>query len=605
MLQSAQQAAVTADTEKGAVYQLASNNNGGCTNISKTDHPVPQRRTMLVKEVCNRRCILTSAGLLLLASGSFFILFFPVIFEDILHEELKLRPSSRGYDAWVSPPFPLAMDVYFFNWTNPEDITNHSTKPILEELGPYRFIERPTKVDIEWHDANHTVSYRKKSVYHFDEEGSNGSLDDVISSINIVAVSAAKKSKYWNYLRQKGVSMGFKLYDQQINVVKTAGELLFDGYEDNMVLMGKHLFNDEDIPFDRVGWFYTRNNSADLIGHYNAHTGVDDINKLGTMGEWNYQPRTDFFEGSCGMLNGSAGEFYPPGLTKDRPVELFTPDMCRSLPLEFEQEVTVHGVKAYKYAGDRRAIDNGTLFPETACFSAGEIVPSGVLNISSCRYGTPVFVSFPHYYGADPFYLNQVEGLQPMKEKHQFYMSLEPTTSVPLDVAARLQLNIMIEPYENVNIFADVKRVFLPVLWFEQHVLMPADLVGEIAFALTVPSIVRFCGIVMVVCGVAMLLWMPLERMLCRRRRVASANRHQATTHNGIHSFANGADKCLLHSSEKNGKPTTIVLVDRLLVEKVEKQPLPDCITLPGNHPAMEPESFPLIDTKGTTIVKS
>lgn len=80
------------------------------------------------------------------------------------------------------------MDVYFFNWTNPEDITNHSTKPILEELGPYRFIEHPTKVDIEWHDANATVSYRKKSLYYFDEEGSNGSLDDVISSINIVAV---------------------------------------------------------------------------------------------------------------------------------------------------------------------------------------------------------------------------------------------------------------------------------------------------------------------------------------------------------------------------------------------------------------------------------
>uniref|UniRef100_A0A182PCU4 Uncharacterized protein n=1 Tax=Anopheles epiroticus TaxID=199890 RepID=A0A182PCU4_9DIPT len=177
---------------------------------------------MLVKEFCNRRCILTSFGLLLIASGTFFILFFPIIFQDILQEgttearsiqlsvlnfvlislfpfltgsflkELKLRPGSRSYDSWVSPPFPLAMDVYFFNWTNPEDITNHSTKPILEELGPYRFIEHPTKVDIEWHDENSTVSYRKKSLYYFDEEGSNGSLDDVISSINIVAVVSTR-----------------------------------------------------------------------------------------------------------------------------------------------------------------------------------------------------------------------------------------------------------------------------------------------------------------------------------------------------------------------------------------------------------------------------
>uniref|UniRef100_A0A182W0M9 Scavenger receptor class B n=1 Tax=Anopheles minimus TaxID=112268 RepID=A0A182W0M9_9DIPT len=551
-----------------------------------------RKSNMLVKEFCNRRCILTSSGLLLVASGTFFILFFPIIFQDILQEELKLRPGSRSYDSWVSPPFPLAMDVYFFNWTNPEDITNHSTKPILEELGPYRFIEHPTKVDIEWHDENATVSYRKKSLYYFDEEGSNGSLDDVISSINIVAV--------------KGVSLGLNVYEQKINVVKTAGELLFDGYEDNMVLMGKHMFNADEVPFDRVGWFYTRNNSADLIGHYNIHTGVEDIAMLGKMGEWNYKPRTDFFEGNCGMLNGSAGEFFPPGLSKDQPIELFTPDMCRSLPLDFEEEVTIHGQKAYKYSGDRRAIDNGTLYPETACFSAGEIVPSGVLNISSCRFGTPVFVSFPHYYGADPFYLDQVEGLNPSKEKHQFYMSLEPTTSVPLDVAARLQLNIMIEPYEHINLFSEVQRVFLPVLWFEQHVLMPAELAGEIGQALIIPSIVRLCGIIMVVFGVVMLLWMPLERMFFRRRRVAGTIgiKEQAAL-NGVRSFNITTEKGLLASSEKkNGKTTTataIVLVDKLLEKPLEKQSLSDGTQ---TSPA-EPECAPLIDGRNVTIINS
>lgn len=123
-----------------------------------------------------------------MAFGVFFTFCFHSVFRDILYEELKLRPTSRGYDAWVTPPFPLSMDVYFFNWTNPEDLKNHSTKPILEELGPYRFTERPEKVDIVWHNHNSTVSYRKKSVYFFDEEGSNGSLDDVISSINVVAL---------------------------------------------------------------------------------------------------------------------------------------------------------------------------------------------------------------------------------------------------------------------------------------------------------------------------------------------------------------------------------------------------------------------------------
>ncbi|KAL1376210.1 hypothetical protein pipiens_017029, partial [Culex pipiens pipiens] len=322
--------------------------------------------------------------------------------------------------------------------------------------------------------------------------------------------SAANRARSWNYVKQKGVSMGLGLYDQDVYVVKTAGELLFDGYEDNMVLMGKQLFDASEVPFDRVGWFYTRNNSADLIGHYNVHTGVDDIFKIGSMAEWNYKPRTDFFAGHCGMLNGSAGEFYPPGLTKDVPIQLFTPDMCRSLPLDFEQEEEVAGIRGYKYAGGPRTVDNGTQFPETACFSAGEIVPSGVLNISSCRFGTPVFMSFPHFYGADEYYLNQVEGLNPDKSKHQLYMTMEPTMGIPLDVAARFQLNIMLESHPNIALYEDVPRTFLPVL--------------------CIPTTARICGIAMLIVGAILIAWTPISRLLAQKRRDA-VNDNAGTGH--------------------------------------------------------------------------
>lgn len=525
---------------------------------------------MHFKEVCNRRCILTSSGLILVAFGIFLTFCFHGVFRDILYEELKLRPTSRGHDAWVTPPFPLSMDVYFFNWTNPEDLKNASTKPILEELGPYRFTERPEKVDIVWHNHNHTVSYRKKSVYFFDEEGSNGTLDDVISSINVVALSAANRARSWNYVKQKGVSMGLGLYDQDVYVVKTAGELLFDGYEDNMVLMGKTLFDASEVPFDRVGWFYTRNNSADLIGHYNVHTGVDDIFKIGSMAEWNYKPRTDFFAGHCGMLNGSAGEFYPPGLTKDTPIQLFTPDMCRSLPLDFEQEVEVAGIRGYKYAGGPRTVDNGTDFPETACFSAGEIVPSGVLNISSCRFGTPVFMSFPHFYGADEYYLNQVDGLNPDKSKHQLYMTMEPTMGIPLDVAARFQLNIMLESHPNIALYDDVPRIFLPVLWFEQHVTMTPEFSGEIAQALSIPTTARICGIVMLIIGVVMIAWTPIERLLAQKRRDAVKD------HAG-----SGQEKTLLQQNLTTTAATILVVTP-------EKDPKSLGITIAEAHPLIE-----------------
>lgn len=73
------------------------------------------------------------------------------------------------------------------------------------------------------------------------------------------------------------------------------------------------------------------------------------------------------------------------------------------------------------------------------------------MNISSCRFGSPVFMSYPHFYQADDFYLNQVEGLQPQADKHEFYMVLEPKTGISLEVAARFQVNMLVEPIRGIR----------------------------------------------------------------------------------------------------------------------------------------------------------
>jgi scavenger receptor class B, member 1 len=88
----------------------------------------------------------------------------------------------------MEPPQPIYLDIYFFNWTNPEDFLNKSIKPNFEEIGPFRFQDIPFKVNVTWHDANSTVSYRKQSRYFFVPEQSKGRLDDVITSVNVIAL---------------------------------------------------------------------------------------------------------------------------------------------------------------------------------------------------------------------------------------------------------------------------------------------------------------------------------------------------------------------------------------------------------------------------------
>lgn len=70
----------------------------------------------------------------------------------------------------------------------------------------------------------------------------------------------------------------------------------------------------------------------------------------------------------------------------------------------------------------------------------------GVHNMSDCRFGAPIFASYPHFYLADPSYVDDLIGLKPNQSKHEFSLSLEPLTGIPIDVDAKLQINTMIQP---------------------------------------------------------------------------------------------------------------------------------------------------------------
>lgn len=72
---------------------------------------------------------------------------------------------------------------------------------------------------------------------------------------------------------------------------------------------------------------------------------------------WNYKNRTEYYEGSCGEIRGSGGEFYPTDRTKGS-IEIFSAELCKNALLKYEGEVEVNGVKGYKYSA-RDLFDNG------------------------------------------------------------------------------------------------------------------------------------------------------------------------------------------------------------------------------------------------------
>ena len=99
----------------------------------------------------------------------------------------------------------------------------------------------------------------------------------------------------------------------------------------------------------------------------------------------------------------------------------------RSIDVDYTEDVVKNGVTFYRYAGTEKMFGSADKYPDNWCFCSGGVCnPTGVTNSSTCRFGAPAFVSFPHYYLADPFFKNQVEGLNPQKELHEFHIDLEP-----------------------------------------------------------------------------------------------------------------------------------------------------------------------------------
>lgn len=54
--------------------------------------------------------------------------------------------------------------------------------------------------------------------------------------------------------------MGLSLYNQQAFITKDARELLFEGYEDDLINMAQEISRfgafELNIPYDRFGWMY-------------------------------------------------------------------------------------------------------------------------------------------------------------------------------------------------------------------------------------------------------------------------------------------------------------------------------------------------------------
>jgi hypothetical protein len=86
-----------------------------------------------------------------------------------------------------------------------------------------------------------------------------------------------------------------------------------------------------------------------------------------------------------------------------------------------------------------------------------------------------------------------------------------------MKVAARFQINILIEPIPKFSMYEKVQRKFIPVLWFEQRVKMNDEILGHVKILLGIPNWGETLGVFFVVIGIIQIIIIPLKHFFTKK----------------------------------------------------------------------------------------
>ncbi|XP_075885843.1 scavenger receptor class B member 1 isoform X1 [Nelusetta ayraudi] len=400
------------------------------------------------------------AGAIAVILGLVFTFVGPIIIDDQVVKNTVIDPNNDlTYTTWRDVPVPFFMSVYFFNVLNPDEILK-GEKPMLEQRGPYVYRKRIQKDNITFND-NYTVSYMEYRSYYFEPSMSAGNESDIITIPNMLVMAAAVMMENRPIFLRQLVSSTIGYFKEEAFVTKPVGELMW-GYESKLVkFLKKYL---PDLPLsEKFGLFSEFNNSN--TGLFTIGTGKDNIRNVHKVHSWNGLTALPYWRTpQCNMINGTAGQMWPPFMTQESTLPFYSPDACRSLELVYERDGDMQGLPLYRFVAPKTMFANGIDYLPNEGFCPCR--QSGLLNVSSCRFGAPMFISQPHFFNGDPKLLDYVNGLNPNKDEHGLFIDIHPLTGVPLNVTIRLQLNLHMKKVTGFTQTGNIAEVVTPMIWF-------------------------------------------------------------------------------------------------------------------------------------------
>uniref|UniRef100_A0A8C1Y2N6 Lysosome membrane protein 2-like n=1 Tax=Cyprinus carpio TaxID=7962 RepID=A0A8C1Y2N6_CYPCA len=451
-------------------------------------------------------CMFTSgvvgAVLLIVGIGLFVSGLFQTLIHNKLKREITLTEGSKVFASWMNPPPPVYIQFFFFNVTNPEEFLKGEAKPRLTEMGPYTFRQYRPKHNVTFLDNGTKVSaYTVKSFVFLPEKSVGDPKVDMVTTVNIPAVAVINRLKGVGFWVASGISMYMGSIGTTLFMTHTVEEMLW-GFKDPLLTRLKTIRPDTDEYF---GLMLNKNGSDD--GEFVYHTGQQNYLDFGRIFTWKGEKMLSLWKtNQSNMINGSDGSAFHPFLSKKERLNVFTPDLCRSIHMRFEKEVEVKGIPAYRFTPPRAVLASGKNNPENegfclttckACLGCGNL---------KGYYGAPVVVSFPHFHLGAEKYAEAIDGISPVHDRHQTFLDLNPTMGMPVRAMKRAQINIHLERVSGFPLTRNLNGTIFPILFLNESVVIDDASAARIQKLLLIVTLVSHFPLVIMALGVILLL---------------------------------------------------------------------------------------------------
>uniref|UniRef100_A0A669CE45 Scavenger receptor class B, member 2a n=1 Tax=Oreochromis niloticus TaxID=8128 RepID=A0A669CE45_ORENI len=420
------------------------------------------------------------------------------VFQTMIHSRLKkeitLTEKSQVFESWKNPPPPVYMEYYFFNVTNPE-MFMAGGKASVKQIGPY--------------------TYRL---------------------VLIFSIAIMNELNSYSFFLRTLVSMYINSLGVEMFMTRTVHEVLW-GFKDPLLTKVHSLKPEVDEYF---GLMWKKNGTHE--GEFVFHTGEQNYLDYGKIDTWNGLREMSWWSSNqSNMINGTDGAVFHPLINRNELLYIFAADLCRSIHLAYVEDVDVKGIQAYRFAPPNDVLMSPKNNPTNAgfCVPAGDCLGTGVLKVSVCREGAPIVVSFPHFYQADPAYINAIDGLNPNKEEHETYLDLQPTTGVPIRACKRAQLNIILKRVKGFPKTKNITETIFPIMFVNETATIDDESAGQMRSLLLIVTLVSNFPVLIVGLGIILLLVFLV--LFCRNRQKKNEVKRIDFTE-AFHSFATAKD---------------------------------------------------------------